>query len=141
MTLTPNIRRQHAEIVNVTNELIEELNSLNNDLTSENERKVIRLMNTLLGKLFVHLSIKDKVLYPNAIESPNKVLSEKALDLMGEMGDLRSRFMAFREKYLCKANIENSTMFINDLLTLLHALKNRIEREEKELYPLMSKAA
>lgn len=136
MVVTPSLQRQHIDILSSSEDIAPLLNKLRTDNNPELQKKVISQINSLLGKLFVHLSMEDKVLYPYAIDSENRNLSQKAQQLMKEMGNIKNLFVAYRDNFLIKGHIDNPELFVKETNSLLLALKERINREEKELYPL-----
>ncbi len=139
MPVTLTLQNQHVSILQIADELNMNLISLRQQPTNELfQKRCLSLANSLFGKLLIHLSMEDKVLYPNAINSKNSKLSTKALQLMKEIGDLKLKFSAYKEKILSKGIIENTDSFLKETKALLSALKNRVEREEVELYPLFS---
>lgn len=139
MPVTPTLQKQHILILQIVDELNMNLLRLRQQPTNELfQKKCLSLANSLFGKLLIHLSMEDKVLYPNAINSKNPKLSTKALQLMKEIGDLKLKFSAYKEKILARGIIENTDLFLKETKALLSSLKNRVEREEVELYPLFS---
>ncbi|MDJ0624812.1 MAG: hypothetical protein QNJ31_00400 [Candidatus Caenarcaniphilales bacterium] len=138
MAVTPCLQRQNTEILNICDNLVKDLERLEyEDNKQESKRKIVTLINMLLGKLLVNLSMKDKVLYPEAVEATNnKSLSAKALELMYEMGRLKSNIMDYRENILMQdTKVET---FVQETLNIINTLKKKIAKEENELYPLFS---
>lgn len=137
MTITPTFQKQHIQILQIANELNLSLTDLRNQKENEFfQKKSLNLANSLFGKLLIHLSMEDKVLYPNAINSKNLKLSTKAQQLMTEIGDLKLRFAKYKDTILSKGTIKDIDFFLKETKDLLIILENRIKREEAELYPL-----
>jgi len=139
MSVTPTLQKQHIQILQIANELNLSLVNLKKQPSNQAfQKKSLILANSLFGKLLIHLSMEDKVLYPSAINSENLKLMNKAKQLMKEIGDLKPEFARYKEKFLLRGTVENTDIFLKETKSLLTALKNRVEREEAELYPLFS---
>jgi|GEM_PF-6656690 len=51
------------------------------------------------------------------------------------MGDLQERFKDFKEKYNVKSKLlENKESFMEEAKVVIHAIEDRILKEEKEIY-------
>jgi hypothetical protein len=143
MVLTPGIQRQHLEICIQCEQLLTSMKKLKKETFDDTQiRKSISLLNAMLGKLLVHLSMKDKVLYPRALELRNNpVLAGKALELMEEMGILKESIFTFREEVMRNKTITDLNRFCEQTIKLLNVVKQLMKREELELYPLFLQLA
>lgn len=140
MIVTPSLRRQHAEILQLCDKLTPMLEQLRKSQKETDLKKVISVTNSLLGKVMIHLSVEDKVVYPLAIRSSDPLLSSKAKELFAETGQLKDDFNAFKETFLSVSKIDNIGAFVKTEDGLLSCLKRRIYKEDAELYPLMEES-
>jgi hemerythrin-like domain-containing protein len=126
--------KQHAELLGIAGQISEKLNieAIENDIKS-----IVDLLTVFSLKLFFHLSMEDKVLYPNILNSPVDGARETAQKFIEEMGGISETFKTYRDKWSTSLAIQaNPDRFISETNSLLTALGNRISREEKELYIL-----
>ncbi len=140
MVVTPNMQRQHLEIFLMCDELVGLLNDLKKKNNSdEYTKKVIKRLNIMLGKLLVHLSMEDKVLYPKALAAVDyPQLVSKATELVHEAGHLKDTVLSYRQTILLPGSVQNINTFVQDTLQLIKVIRNRNYREEQELYPMFS---
>lgn len=129
MASLDNYFRQHKEI----SEVISNIKNLIKTNAVNNAKDIAILLNSLSGKLKVHLSLEDKYLYPSLkVKATSKIIAEK---FENEMGDLAKEFMNYKDKYNTGIKIsENIHNFKNETYIILKELEKRIEKEEKELY-------
>jgi hemerythrin-like domain-containing protein len=94
----------------------------------------------LLGQftqlLRVHLLREDGVLYPALEASPNWVTAAIAGRMREEHGALDRHVAAFDEAWTPEAIRRGWPAFSADIADLLEMVRQRIERENDELYPL-----
>jgi hypothetical protein len=92
-------------------------------------------VNTLAGKIRIHLVSEDKYLYPDLIEKGDPRLKKMATDYKNEMGDLADKFIVFKDRYNTKNKILKGESSIRaDLKNIADQIEKRIRREENELY-------
>lgn len=117
----------------------DELNWIRTNLTLvkvvENAEEIALHINQLSGKLKIHLINEDKFMYPSLIASTDVKMKQMALEYQREMGDLQERFKDFKEKYNVKSKLlENKESFMEEAKVVIHAIEDRILKEEKEIY-------
>ena len=138
MVQLANFKRQHQEIrelVNMTTALLDH-SALEKDPT-----QVRYKLSALSGKLLIHLSMEDQFLYPILMEQDDRQLQTTARKFLAEMGDLVTVFKNYSQKWISPSSIKaNPAAFIKESTDILHALLQRIEREDRELYPLVEAA-
>ena len=89
-------------------------------------------------KLKMHLLSEDKYLYPDLMNSHNKVVKETAQKFSDEMGDLANSFQSFVYQFNIPSKIlQDENLFINDSKRIFDIIKKRIKSEDKMLYPLL----
>ncbi|WP_242851476.1 hypothetical protein [Clostridium sp. DMHC 10] len=84
------------------------------------------------------MSYEDKFLYPNLINGEDTQLKNMANLYMHEMGDISSVFTDYKNKYNTKSKVNDRlNTFEADTSDILNDIKNRIAKEENELYKLI----
>lgn len=128
-----NLERQHVEV----KELFKYIKSnINNIEKKEILDKVVLNINTLAGKLIVHMNSEDKFLYPRLLNNEDSKIKTMAKEYIDEMGDLHNKFKEYKNTFNTKNKIiENKDMFIKETTRIITLLENRINKEDKKLYP------
>lgn len=128
------LQKQHTEIGKIAGELVNVPEEKLEAEAFEIAKKIARLA----GVLTFHLQSEDKFLYPRLMKNENKQIRDIARAFTREMGDLGQKFGVFKTEYTKPQNIKSHPgKFKQDLGAVVALLNNRIEREEKELYPLL----
>lgn len=128
-----NLERQHSEIKELFTRINEQINS--NDVVG-NIDNLVKEVNTLAGKLNVHMSTEDKFLYPTLIESNNRELREIAKEYRDEMGNIFVKFSNYKNKFNTKNKISSDVDgFLKESKDVIELLETRIFKEDKHLYP------
>ena len=123
-----NYFRQHREI----EEIVENLKN-NVKKSAVNSKESAICINSLSGKLKIHISMENKYLYPQLKE--NSGTRNIAENFEKEMEGVLNSFLSYKEKYNTAFKIEeNLDLFKKDTLIVLKALEERINKEEKVLY-------
>ena len=135
MALTDTLKRQHHELEVIVATIHKQMAS--KETIKENAREVRRLLSKLAGKLKMHLAMEDKILYPKLLDSDetnNKRTAKEFLDEMGQIGELFGQYL---NNYATEKEIyEDIEGFIYNSNGLFKCLAERIEKEDKILYPL-----
>lgn len=126
-----NYFRQHREIT----ELIDSIKLLTTKDLTNSSKEIATMLNSLSGKLKIHLSMEDKYLYPNLkSKTETKNIAEK---FENEMGNLAKEFLDYKDKYNTYIKInDNEIKFKNETTKIMKALEDRMNKEEKDLYIL-----
>lgn len=123
---------QHKAIVDEIS-IIEGL--MKNTEFEDNANEIALHISTLAGKIRVHLSMEDKYMYPSLEKQSDNRIKEMSKHYQDEMGGLASEFVTFKDKYNTKQKIlENKDKVQSETKQILQAIKQRVQREEKELY-------
>lgn len=130
-----NYLEQHNNI----KEELQILKNLVNRGNIEGDAQEISLhINTLAGKIKVHLASEDKHMYLDLINSGNEEQKKTAIRYQNEMGDLMDVFTTFKGKYNTRSKIlENHNSFRQELRDIITAIEKRIAMEESGLYQLL----
>lgn len=132
MGRSDNFRRQHDKILALSSEL-EGLTPVVGD--PKQAQGVRKKISELLGVLQVHLSMEDEALYPRLMQSPDAHTRATAKRFQDEMGTLGKRTKELIGKWTA-SYIEREPAFWPEMKKALGALRERIDRENVELYPL-----
>lgn len=90
----------------------------------------------MAGTLTVHLAAEDQVLYPRLSADKRREVSEVARRFQQEMGGLKETFGNHVKRWTSDTVATDQAGFARETLALLGALATRMDREERELYPL-----
>lgn len=128
-----NLERQHLEI----NKLFQKISSTINLRNIEDSLdELVWDINTLAGKLNIHMRTEDKLLYPELMNSDDKNLRNISKEYSEEMGNIHSIFIEFKNQFNTKNKIINDkNKFLIESKKVISLLENRIEKEDKTLYP------
>ncbi|MBB6622162.1 hemerythrin domain-containing protein [Clostridium gasigenes] len=130
-----NLERQHVEIKDLFLKIKQGINS--NDI-KVNLDVLVKNINTLAGKLNIHMNSEDKFLYPALIESKDQQLKEIAKQYSEEMGHIHVQFNNYKNKFNTRSKILSDTDgFLKESKEIIKLLENRISKEDMYLYPKM----
>lgn len=133
MSKTMNFRRQHNDMMDLVSEITAHLDE---KTVASASGDVASLLARLSGKLSVHLTQEDKFLYPRMKDSGNANAQRLALSFQNEMGGLSQTYTDFAKRYRGGRSIEaDPAGFVREAKQIFSALKERIERENRDLYP------
>ena len=108
---------------------------------SADPNAVAAVVRELFGKFSVHLAIEDNSLYPRAKALADERLRTVAIQFETEMGNLGKRFDAYRRTWPGPLAIaRDPALFAQETRAVLTALKERVAREESQLYDLIDAA-
>jgi len=131
------MRRQHLSISEDLSYLITQTEKGEKELdAAETALRISRLA----GKLKIHMLEEDKFLYPELLNHPDYEVKMMANQYISEMGSLAEEYARFKTKYNTPGKIlADPDTFISEAKTILRALKNRISKEDNELYAFIEK--
>ncbi|SDG62100.1 hemerythrin domain-containing protein [Desulfosporosinus hippei] len=129
-----NLKRQHQEI----RQLVDDIESLLNQDVMAKAFDISLKIATLAGKLSFHLKSEDDFLYPSLIISKDEDLKKISLSFNQEMGHIAQSFSDYKTKYMSSTRIKEAcTQFIADTRSIILELRNRLNKEDKKLYPIV----
>mgnify|MGYP003591187255 CR=1 FL=1 len=103
-------------------------------------KEISATISQLSGILSVHLAAEDKYLYPALQKDPAAHIQQLAAKFSREMGTLADVYKAYRDRFMLTSQIEaDPALFLKETARVLQALSNRLQKEDKELYPLLKK--
>lgn len=128
--------RQHDEILELADNIMK---IIDGGKIEENISEVVKDINTMSGKLRIHLSSEDNYLYPKLLDSEDVKLRDFGKKYYEEMKSVTEKYEEYKYKFntsfKIKEDIEN---FKLDTKNVFKVLKDRINKENRELYPLIN---
>lgn len=138
MRKTETYRQHHQELRAIATR-IDALLDVDSIATDPNG--IAAVVRELFGKFSVHLAIEDNSLYPRAKALTDTRLHEVASRFETEMGGLRDSFDAYRKSWPGPLAIARDPAgFAAETRAVLTALRERVGREESQLYDLIDAA-
>lgn len=136
MNYYQSLTEQHQTILYLLTSLEKETLKIKETQKFNNIPELKKILSTLSSTLKKHLLLEDDFMYPVLREHPNKEIRELAEKFSKEMGRLKQAFSAYINKWKPLENIKSSpSAFISDTQTIILALRTRIAKEEKILFP------
>ncbi|MDI1296539.1 MAG: hemerythrin domain-containing protein [bacterium] len=124
------LRGQHDEI-GLTAKLLAEATA---DLRTPRSVAAIRWQ--LARRLIAHLALEDRILYPAMQRAPDDRTRTVAAKLQTETGALAEVFTRYMSSWTDERIAREWRAFCAETQQILKALGERIEREDRTLYPL-----
>ena len=137
MTDVAKLREDHAELV----KLVRRLGSFIDQATPPATLELFDLRRQLTSTLIAHLKAEDWVLYPRLLASSDPKVAATARAFNEEMGGLAAAFSSYCEKWSAAAIGDDWAGYCADSRGIIEALTNRIVRQNRELLPLLDRAA
>lgn len=89
----------------------------------------------LAGLLKMHLLEEDKFLYPNLLNSSDAELQALTKEYIREIGNIADQYTSFKNNYNVASKINKDVnKFLEDTKVMMKEIKNRISKEDRELY-------
>ncbi len=127
-----SLKRQHDEI----SEAIKNVkNLIAGDKLESEANEAAMLINTLAGKLKIHLNTEDKYMYPDLLKNESSQVRDTAKLYIEEMGKISEVFTQYKDKFNTRSKITaNLEGFIAESNRVFSILESRIDKEETSLY-------
>lgn len=133
------LKGQHTHIWKLVQE-IEMMIATNKGNVGANAFDLSLKIGQLSGALVLHLKSEDDYLYPDLLKSESGEVRSLAEAFNTEMGSIAKEFMGYKQTYMLASKIkEQPGTFEQDTKRIFLALKNRLDKEDRKLYPLLSK--
>jgi len=132
MARTDRFRQQHDELLAIAQELqaLLDARALAKDASAARS-----CVGKLMGKLVIHLSAEDKVLYPELASSKDPTVAALARRFSTEMKSTTPQVVAYGDRWPTPSAIKASPeVFVQETKQVIGILANRIRRENQELY-------
>lgn len=132
-----NLERQHTEIKSLLRQFKQ---LLNNDLTEGQIDEVVKVINTLAGKLKVHMNTEDRFLYPVLSQSNNPKLREAGKAFSIEMTAISDAFGHYTNLFNTPSKIQSDkASFLKESKSVVQLIEKRMDKEDTQLYPEFAK--
>ena len=134
------LRQEHAQLAEIVRRLAKAIAQPHPLVANE----LYMLRRELSSTLIAHLKAEDWVLYPRLLASVDEKVATTARAFSDEMGGLAEAYTAYVDKWTATAIEQDWRGYCSDTQGIIEALTCRINRENRELYPLleaMDKAA
>ena len=129
-----NFIRQHKDILSDINEIDKIVSKQDYE---EHLNEFVSHINSLAGKLKVHLSYEDKFLYPNLIKGEDMELKSMTEEYMREMGDIADVFTDYKNEFNTRSKInERLDTFKVDTKRILDEIQNTFESSNWKSFPV-----
>lgn len=129
-----NLNRQHNSIMN---EVIFIENEISKGQLKINIADTALHISKLAGLLKIHLLEEDKFLYPNLLSASDDELQKLTREYVREMGHIAEAYTDFKNNYNVASKINKDTQkFLKDGKEMMLAIKERMTKEDRELYYL-----
>ncbi len=134
MISVTSLKRQHEEISEAIGSIRRFISGGKVEVEA-GAHEIAMLVNTLSGKLKIHLNTEDKYMYPGLLENGAEELKVLAREYMGEMGAISHIFLQYKERFNTRSKILSAQEnFITESQKVFDLLERRVEREETSLY-------
>jgi hypothetical protein len=127
------LRREHAELL----ELVGRLSKIINCPSPPSMGELFRLRHELSFALISHLKAEDWVLYPRLLSSTDTKVSRTAAEFCVEMGGLADAYVDYAENWNAHSIERDWSGYCAETRCIIEALTKRINREDRDLYPLL----
>lgn len=137
MAIIENLKRQHKDMENIMKSIEE---YIQNDQIVDNISNIIKGISHLSGILSIHLRQEDQYIYPNLINSKEENIKELVGYYINEMKEIADSFTLYKNQYNTSKKVLNYIdTFTNETRKIFSILRNRIEKEDTQLYKFLSK--
>ncbi|RDS79876.1 hemerythrin domain-containing protein [Dyella monticola] len=128
-----HFKREHADLMVA----VTELRDLVHAGVQDHAQTILQQLVAMSAAIKLHLAAEDRVLYPALVHATDPHIAQTGKQFQEEMGDLAQVYMAFTARWNLAAKIsKDPDGFRSDANNVFKALHLRVQRENKELYPL-----
>ncbi len=124
------LRRQHDEISQTVHRLAQAT------ADRDNPRSVGAIRWKLARELMAHLALEDRILYPAMQKSPDARIRATAATLQQETGAWADTFSRYMAAWCDDRVAREWADFCIETRGIIQALSERVDRENRHLYPL-----
>lgn len=131
-----NLRRlqqEHRAIIRIGSDLIGVSREVRSREDADDARFLIEQLDRVLG---LHLELEDSELYPALIGCGNPDAAEVAVACAEDMGGLAEVWSDYLRHWPAGMIYRDADRFAAVTRVLIEAVAQRVDREERELYPL-----
>ncbi|MFK2879156.1 hemerythrin domain-containing protein [Rhodanobacter hydrolyticus] len=103
----------------------------------EHAEAIHRQLSAMSSAIKLHLAAEDRMLYPALMRAADPAIAQTGQRFQEEMGGLATTYMAFATRWALANKIAADPQgFRDDANEVFKALHQRVQRENRELYPL-----
>lgn len=134
-----HLENQHEEI----KQLLKDFKNLITPQAVTNQTdELVKMVNTLAGKLRIHMGTEDRYLYPELSKHSVSHIKATSEVFNSEMLSLHDTFNQFKLQYNTRSKILNDPSgFIKASSVIESQLMARILKEDKDLYPYLKQVS
>ncbi|EJB8473384.1 hemerythrin domain-containing protein [Citrobacter sp. C348] len=130
------MKHQHVDIL----EKISFLRTLSQSGVSSNAQQIAAAIVSMSAIIKTHLSAEDQFLYPQIEQDGNSKLRQVSTQFQREMADIVGEYDAFSRRWnIASKLMGNDEAFRRDANTVLRKVFERMQRENKDFYPLVER--
>ncbi|MBF0034227.1 hemerythrin domain-containing protein [Citrobacter freundii] len=130
------MKNQHVEIL----EKISFLRKLSQAGVSSNAQEIATAIVSMSAIIKTHLSAENQFLYPHIEQDGNSTLRQISSTFQREMTDIVSDYDVFSRRWnIASKLIGNDEAFRRDANTVLRKVFERMQKENKDFYPLVER--
>ncbi|QLZ59686.1 hemerythrin domain-containing protein [Citrobacter freundii] len=130
------MKHQHVDIL----EKISFLRTLSQSGVSSNAQQIAAAIVSMSAIIKTHLSAEDQFLYPQIEQDGNSKLRQVSTQFQREMADIVGKYDAFSRRWnIASKLMGNDEAFRRDANTVLRKVFERMQRENKDFYPLVER--
>lgn len=128
-----HFKREHVELL----ASVTALRELVQAGVQEHAQAILGQLVAMSATIKLHLAAEDRVLYPALAHAMDPLIAQTGKQFQEEMGDLAKVYAAFASRWNLAAKIsQDPDGFRSDANNVFKALHVRVQRENRELYPL-----
>ncbi len=135
MSETLKLRQEHAALIAI----VARLDAFLSQPESPPIVELYNLRRELASALIAHLKAEDWALYPRLMESGDTELAATARSFSDEMGGLAAAFTLYTQRWDAMSIQQDWHGFSLESKDIMAALRERITRENRDLYPLIDR--
>lgn len=125
-------KQQHVDIL----QGIASLRKLALAGVARNAAEIARGIVSMSATIKLHLAVEDRALYPAVARSADADLARKGREFQEEMDAIASAYESFAKRWNNARSLElDESGFRDDANTVLRRVHERMQRENRDLYP------
>ncbi|HKR76094.1 MAG TPA: hemerythrin domain-containing protein [Rhodanobacter sp.] len=126
-------KREHVDLLAA----VTSLRGLVQHGVGEQAEAIHRQLAAMSSAIKLHLAAEDRVLYPALMKAADPAVAQAGRQFQEEMGGLAATYLAFATRWNLTGKIAADPQgFRDDANGVFKALHLRVQRENRELYPL-----
>ena len=126
-------KQEHADVMNS----VAVLRELVHTGVNEHAEEIVVQLLAMTGAIKLHLAAEDRVLYPALANASDPLVAQTSRMFQQEMGGLAGTLTAFVSRWNLAAKIlQDPQGFRDEANAVFKALHMRVQRENRELYPM-----